>query len=210
MEWRILLDDDIHLLYNPVIQPGRLTKVWIPGSYLNYWPDFAKAHANLATLLASRGDIDSAIVHYQQVLRLQPDNKLVRQNLSVMQSERERIRKMVAQQRTAVQRQPNDPALLSELAATLSSDPNASVRNGAEAVELAERASKQPGADKAEVLATLAAAYAEAGKFPEAKRTAEQAERLASAAGNPSLAEQIRSRFELFKNGKPYRQLPSR
>jgi tetratricopeptide (TPR) repeat protein len=38
--WRggFLWDDDSHLLDNPVLNPGGLAKVWVPGGYLNYWP----------------------------------------------------------------------------------------------------------------------------------------------------------------------------
>src|SRR5271157_5972731 len=31
-------DDDLHLLNNPVLKPGGLAKVWVPGGYINYWP----------------------------------------------------------------------------------------------------------------------------------------------------------------------------
>ncbi len=33
-----LLDDQSHLLHNPVLSPGGLAKAWVPGGYLNYWP----------------------------------------------------------------------------------------------------------------------------------------------------------------------------
>ena len=33
-----LWDDDTHLLNNPVLKPGGLAKVWVPGGYINYWP----------------------------------------------------------------------------------------------------------------------------------------------------------------------------
>jgi Flp pilus assembly protein TadD len=33
-----LWDDDMHLLSNPVLKPGGLAKVWVPGGYINYWP----------------------------------------------------------------------------------------------------------------------------------------------------------------------------
>ena len=33
-----LWDDDLHLLNNPVLKPGGLAKIWVPGSYINYWP----------------------------------------------------------------------------------------------------------------------------------------------------------------------------
>ena len=59
-------------------------------------------------------------------------------------------------------------------------------------------------------LGTLAAAYAEAGRFPEAVRTAQQAIQSAAAAGNRPLAEQIGAYLELYRKGKPYRQPPVR
>jgi tetratricopeptide (TPR) repeat protein len=31
-------DDDLHLLNNPVLQPGGLARIWVPGTYINYWP----------------------------------------------------------------------------------------------------------------------------------------------------------------------------
>ena len=33
-----LWDDDSHLLNNPVLRPGALAEVWVPGTYINYWP----------------------------------------------------------------------------------------------------------------------------------------------------------------------------
>ncbi len=33
-----LFDDDLHLLNNPVLQPGGLLRIWVPGTYVNYWP----------------------------------------------------------------------------------------------------------------------------------------------------------------------------
>ena len=31
-------DDDLHLLNNPVLKPDGVRHIWVPGSYLNYWP----------------------------------------------------------------------------------------------------------------------------------------------------------------------------
>ena len=33
-----LFDDDLHLLNNPVLKPGGLGRIWVPGTYVNYWP----------------------------------------------------------------------------------------------------------------------------------------------------------------------------
>jgi hypothetical protein len=53
---------------------------------------------------------------------------------------------------------------------------------------------------------TLAAAYAEAGRFPEAVATAEKAEQLAITAGSRKLAEKSRQLLELYRAGKPYHE----
>ena len=50
----------------------------------------------------------------------------------------------------------------------MATDPDPSVRNGSEAVRLAERAVQLTGAREPTLLDTLAAAYAEAGRFQEA------------------------------------------
>ena len=92
----------------------------------------------------------------------------------------------------------------------LATNPNNSFRNGAEAVELAQRAANFSGGNQPAILGTLAAAYAEAGRFPEALRTGEEAARLAAAAGDRDLGEKIGSCLELYKVGKPYRKIPSR
>ena len=66
------------------------------------------------------------------------------------------------------------------LAWVLATCPEASVRNGAEAVELARRAVKLSDGREPAILGTLAAAYAEAGRFPEAVQTARKALELAT------------------------------
>ena len=55
-------------------------------------------------------------------------------------------------------------------------------------------------------IGTLAAAYAEAGRYPEALSAAEKAEQLAAKAGNKNLAEKNRQLLELYRAGKPYRE----
>jgi tetratricopeptide (TPR) repeat protein len=172
-------------------------------------PDFAEAHNSLAMALAGYGQIDLAIAYFKKALEISPDYIAARQNLAFAVSQREKILKTLAEQREAVRLHPNDAALLNDAAWTLATNPNASVRNGDEAVELAERASTLSGGNDPAILGTLAAAYAEAGRFPDAVRTGEKAGQLATTAGNRRVAEEIRARVELNKSGKPYRQSPS-
>ncbi len=82
---------------------------------------------------------------------------------------------------------------------------DASLRNGAEAVRLAESA-RDAEPDNPEVLDTLAAAYAEDGQFTRASASAAQAIELAEARGNQSLAKAIRARQLLYLKKKPFRE----
>jgi hypothetical protein len=84
-----------------------------------------------------------------------------------------------------------------------SEDP--SVRDGAEALLLAERLCEVSGCAQASELDALAAAYAETGRFDLAAATAERARRSASEAGAAELADAIGLRTELYRRGEPYR-----
>src|SRR6266576_6159630 len=87
----------------------------------------------------------------------------------------------------------------------LATFPEARVRNGTKAVELAERADHLTGNSNASISATLAAAYAEAGQFPNAITTAKRALQLATDQGNTALADAIRAQIRLYQSGFPYR-----
>jgi hypothetical protein len=83
------------------------------------------------------------------------------------------------------------------LAWVLATSPDASLRDGAKAVALAkkviERAGHANDVNTVIVLRTLAAGYAEIGRFTEAIETAQQASQLAIAQGNSALIEDLQS-----------------
>ena len=56
----------------------------------------------------------------------------------------------------------------------------------------------------ATVLRILAAAYAEAGRFAEAKETAQQALQAANVQGNTTLADALQGELALYDLGLPY------
>ena len=84
--------------------------------------------------------------------------------------------------------------------------PGGVARNGGEAVEIARRADQLSGGREPAILGTLAAAYAEAGRFPEALQTARQALDLATQQNKQSLAKSIRAQIRLYESGTPYRE----
>ena len=62
------------------------------------------------------------------------------------------------------------------------------------------------GGKAPECLDCLAAAYAAAGRFPEAVETAQKAIQAASSSGRSELAKAIEARIELYRNNHPYRE----
>jgi Flp pilus assembly protein TadD len=86
--------------------------------------------------------------------------------------------------------------------------PQASLRNGVEAIEHARRADQLCGGKRVDVLDTLAAAYAESGRFPEALTTVRKALELAMRQKSPALADVLRTRIALYEAGKPFHLPP--
>jgi hypothetical protein len=77
------------------------------------------------------------------------------------------------------------------------------LRDGNKAVQLAVRANELTGGDNPVILHTLAAAYAEAGKFSEAVETVGRALHLADAQSKFKLAKELQSEMNLYQKGNP-------
>jgi cytochrome c-type biogenesis protein CcmH/NrfG len=164
------------------------------------------AHYNLAHALAKQGRTAEAITQYREALRLKPDEPKTHDNLGLLLADQGRTAEAIAEIREALRLKPDRPGPLNNLAWILAANPEAELRDGAGAVRLAERACKLTAYQEAGLLDTLAVAYAEAGRFPEALATAEKAVGIATRNGEESLAEEIRSRLPLYRAGRPYRE----
>ncbi len=171
-------------------------------------PSYAETHNNLANAMAILGRFDEAIPHYQKALEIDRDHESIRQNLGLAAAQREEMRKTLAEKRELLRARPDDLALLNETAWMLATNPNASLRNGAEAVKLAQRAVQLTDAREPVVLGTLAAAYAEASRFPEAVQTARKALDLATQQNKQPLVESIKAKISLYEAGTPFRAMP--
>jgi tetratricopeptide (TPR) repeat protein len=170
-------------------------------------PQIADFHYSLAQALAKQNKLDEAKVHFQAVLKIKPNYVDARKNLDMAEAQRQEMVKGLAGRRELLRSRPNDVALLNELAWTLATNPNASIRNGAEAVELAQRATQLSDGREPAALGTLAAAYAEAGRFSEAVQTARKAAELATRRNNSSLAESINAKISLYEAKTPFREM---
>ena len=101
---------------------------------------------------------------------------------------------------------------LNHLAWLRATDKDETLRHAAEAVKLAERACevavdpKQPTVLAANCLDTLAAAYAEAGRYAKAVAVAQRAADAARAVGRNHAAVQFEQRKRLYEQRKPYHE----
>jgi tetratricopeptide (TPR) repeat protein len=148
--------------------------------------------------------VDEAISHYQKALEIKPDYAEAHNNLGLAFFQKGQMAEAITHYQKALEINPNNAAAQNNLAWMLAICPQASLRNGNRAVELAQRANQLYGGNNPLVLRTLATACAEAGRFPEAVETAQRALQLAEAQSNPALANDLQSLMKLFQAGVPY------
>jgi tetratricopeptide (TPR) repeat protein len=171
-------------------------------------PRNAKAHDDLAVALSQQGKLDEALPHFAKALESDPKLDNAHYNWGMILYQQGKVAEAIDHWRSAVRLKPNQIAYLRNLALALaiSADPN--VRSGTEAVELARHAAELTENRDPDVLATLAAAYAEAGQFPKAIAAAEQALELASALSKADLVDELTDRLKLYRAGSPYHDVP--
>jgi len=148
--------------------------------------------------------MDEAISQYQKAVEIKPDFEDAQMNLGNSFFRQGRMDEAIAQYQKALQIKPDSAEAQNYLAWLLATCPQARLRNGNKAVELAEQASQLTGGGNPFILGTLAAAYAEVGRFSEAVETAQRALRLAEAQPNPGLAGALQSEIKLYQAGSPF------
>jgi hypothetical protein len=94
---------------------------------------------------------------------------------------------------------------LNNLAWVLATFPETWIRNRGQALALAERANQLSGNTNPAILRTLAAAYAENGRFTEARVIAERGMQLATAKANSALANIFEGDIALYRTNAPVR-----
>ncbi|MGD0812958.1 MAG: tetratricopeptide repeat protein [Verrucomicrobiota bacterium] len=166
-------------------------------------PDYAPARVNLGNALLQKGRVDEAILHYQRALQNDPNCLQAQVNLGSILSQRGKVEEAITQFQQAMRLHPNDPEIQTSLAWLLATCPQASLRNADQAVQLAQRANDQSGGKNPFTLRTLAAAFAEAGRFDAAMQKVQRAIELAQAAGRPDLAGELNAELKRYQAGLP-------
>src|SRR3989440_1615284 len=172
---------------------------------VNLRPENAPAHDNLAKAFLQKGQVADAMIHYRKLLEIQPENVEAHNILGTVLIQHGRIREAIEQWQETLTIQPDNGNAKSNLAWVFATSPEGSFRDGARAVQLAEQALRLSGGKNPIIFRTLAAAYAESGRFPEAIETAKRGVELANSQGNSGLAAELQNNIVLYQTARPLR-----
>jgi protein O-mannosyl-transferase len=175
---------------------------------LRLQPKHEPAWLQLGLARAGQGKPAEAVEAFSAALRIKPDDGVAHYHLAVALAGQHKTKEAVRHYREALKTLPDFPEALNNLAWILAANPDPEVRNGREAIDLAERACKLTEYKQPVMVGTLAAAYAEAGRFAEAVTTAEKAKTLAEQANQMEVAARNRTLLELYRSGQPGRDTP--
>ena len=193
-------------------------------------PDLVPAHYNLGRLYLLKGNLSEAIQSFSNTIAIDPKNFAVQLALADALSKhgdgtaaahhsavahchqatallREgKAAAAIAQWNEALRSDPNSIEAMDNLAWSLATMKDNKLRNGTDAVQFAERLYAMGGSNVPPILDTLAAAYAETGKFSEATNTIQKAIALAETSGKTNAATKYRTRLKIYREGRPYRE----
>ena len=194
-------------LGNTFLQMGRVQEAieeYKKASEINRY--YFQAFNNLGAALLQVGRVDESLAHLRKAVEIEPEYPESQNNLANTLLRMGRVEEALSHYNKAVAIDPENVNTLNNLAWLLATSSEARFRNGPRAAELAERADRLTAGNGPVVVATLAAAYAEAGRFPDAIKTAQRALKLAVASGNHALAAAINLQIELYQAGSPSRE----
>jgi protein O-mannosyl-transferase len=173
---------------------------------LQLQPHHTEAHYQLGLLLLKQGQPGEALPHLEAAQHQHPKDPALHCQLGLALSALNQTQEAVAHYRQALALKPDQPEALNNLAWILAASAQPTLRNGPEAVRLAERAVQLTTNREPMLVGTLAAAYAEAGRFDEAIATAQKAIQLATAAGHPELARRNEELLGRYRAHQPFHE----
>ena len=198
-------------------------------------PRFAPAYANRGTAWGEKGEHDKAIADFNKALEIDPSYVLAYYGRGVVWGEKSEYNKAIANFDKALELDPwfvlaysnrglawakkgeydkamadlnkaieIDPKERNGLAWFMATCPDDQYRNGKQAVKLAEKALEFR--ETVNVMDTLAAAYAEVGRFQDAIKTQKKAIEQFKQESDTKELEEMKERLESYKAGKPWRE----
>ncbi|HEY0873483.1 MAG TPA: tetratricopeptide repeat protein [Vicinamibacterales bacterium] len=163
----------------------------------------ALAHMYLGSALAAQNEMQEGIRMLEKARALNPSLGEVHAFLGEAYASEGRILDAVESFDRAIATLPDVPDLLERAARLRATAVDRHARDGARAVAYAERAVRLTGAGDLRLLDTLAAAYAESGRFGEAVATVHRAIEIAPP--DPGTRRLLHNRLALYTSGQPLR-----
>ena len=157
------------------------------------------------TLVANKAETYKVLTPLYEALKIQPTPEIHVQ-IAVIQTMQGEFQEAVGHYTEALRLRPDSPEVLNNLAWLLATCPEAHIRDGTQAVKFAERACGLTHYQKNIYFGTLAAAYAEAGRFDDAILAAEKACALASESGEQDLLKKNQELLVLYRAHQPYHE----
>jgi protein O-mannosyl-transferase len=177
-------------------------------------PSNPSTHYNLGNLLLFRTrQLDDAILHLEKCLEIEeslkvwPGNVYAHYDLGIAFYKKGRAEQSVLHYQKALKIQPDFFEAQNNLVWILATSPEATVRNGAEALGLALQSDRITDGDNPVALRNLAAAYAEVGRFSEAVQTAQHAYSISILQTDAYLAESLLEDIKLYQIDRPLRDI---
>ena len=165
----------------------------------------AQAHIQLGSAFSAQGRFEVGERSLHRALELDPSAWEAHMILGQAYSEGRDVRRAVHHFLQALESQPEEVVVLNRTAWLLSTAAEDDVRNGALAVQLAERALRLTNGQNEATLVSLAAAYGEVGRFQEAAATVKLALAAAEARGDGSAAATLAQHLAFYAAGMKLR-----
>ena len=169
-------------------------------------PDYAEAYYNRGNVLYAKGRTGEAIPDFEKALQLQPNDADAHTGLGNALLRKGALKEAIAHYNQAIALAPKDPHSRNNLAWVLATSSDPSIRDGAKAVELARQAISLSGGKDPLFFRTLAAAYAETGRYSDAIAVVQQAATVAKVQGKSSLANLLEEDVLLYRQQVPLRR----
>jgi tetratricopeptide (TPR) repeat protein len=172
---------------------------------VNLTPDNPVSQFNLGCAMLDNGLAGRAVDCLQKAVQLRPEVPEYHYKLGNAFLQTGRAAEAMRQYEEALRLRPDYFEARVNLAWILACSPDAALRDGARAVQLASRADQLSGGKNPRVIGTLAAAYAEAGRYSDAIATVRRALQIAGAESNSPVAGTLRTNLALYQAGTPLR-----
>ena len=170
--------------------------------------DFFEAYYNLGLELAKKNRVNEAIDAWLNTVRIRPNFAAGHENLGYAFYLQGKFAESLTHLRLALEADPDRVSDLNLAASVLATCPDSSLRNGADALALADRAQTLTHGQDAAILDTLSAAYAEAGRFPNAIEVERHAITVATQQGNTALTNTLKAHLTRYESNAPLREPP--